>query len=81
MSKLFFDDLEIPKPDINLEVGSGSHAVQTAAIIQRFQPVLLQETPDLVLGLGDVNSTIYVCADLSQTGNSPGSCGIGVEEF
>jgi len=61
MSKLFFDDLEIPKPDINLEVGSGSHAVQTAAIIQRFEPVLLQETPDVVAVVGDVNSSI-ACA-------------------
>ncbi len=58
MSKLFFDDLEIPKPDINLEVGSASHAVQTAEIMKRFEPVLLTERPDYVLVVGDVNSTI-----------------------
>lgn len=58
MSKLFFDDLEIPKPDINLEVGSGSHAVQTAEIIKRFEPVVLDFKPDYVLVVGDVNSTI-----------------------
>lgn len=58
MSKLFFDELEIPNPDINLEVGSGSHAVQTAEIMKRFEPVLLEEKPDYVLVVGDVNSTI-----------------------
>ena len=58
MSKLFFDDLEIPKPDFNLEVGSGSHAFQTAEIMKRFEPILLQEKPDFVLVVGDVNSTI-----------------------
>ena len=58
MSKLFFDDLGIPKPDINLEVGSASHAVQTAEIIKRFEPVVLNFEPDYVLVVGDVNSTI-----------------------
>jgi UDP-N-acetylglucosamine 2-epimerase (non-hydrolysing) len=58
MSKAFFDDLHIPRPDINLEVGSGSHAVQTALIMQRFEPVILDEKPDAVLVVGDVNSTI-----------------------
>lgn len=58
MSKLFFDDLGIPKPDINLEVGSGSHAFQTAEIMKRFEPVVLDFKPDYVLVVGDVNSTI-----------------------
>jgi UDP-N-acetylglucosamine 2-epimerase (non-hydrolysing) len=58
MSKLFFEDLNIPKPDINLEVGSASHAVQTAKIMIAFEQVLLQEQPDLVVVVGDVNSTI-----------------------
>ena len=58
MSKLFFDELNIPKPDINLEVGSGSHAAQTAEIINRFEPVVLEFKPDYVLVVGDVNSTI-----------------------
>ena len=61
MSHSFFDDLAIPKPDINLEVGSGSHAVQTAEIMRRFEPVLLAEQPDVLLVVGDVNSTI-ACA-------------------
>jgi UDP-N-acetylglucosamine 2-epimerase (non-hydrolysing) len=61
MSKLFFEDLEIPKPDIELEVGSGSHAVQTARIMERFESILIQEMPHLILVVGDVNSTI-ACA-------------------
>ncbi|MDD5135419.1 MAG: UDP-N-acetylglucosamine 2-epimerase (non-hydrolyzing) [Phycisphaerae bacterium] len=58
MSNLFFDELNIPKPDINLEVGSGSHAVQTAEIMKRFEPVIIDFKPDYVLVVGDVNSTI-----------------------
>jgi UDP-N-acetylglucosamine 2-epimerase (non-hydrolysing) len=58
MSQLFSQELAIPKPDINLEVGSASHAVQTALILQRFEKVLLEGKPDLVLVVGDVNSTI-----------------------
>lgn len=58
MSHLFFDELNIPKPDINLEVGSGSHAVQTAEIMKRFEPVVEDICPDYVLVVGDVNSTI-----------------------
>ena len=58
MSKLFFEDLQIPLPDTNLEVGSGSHAVQTAEIIRRFEPVVIEQKPDWVVVVGDVNSTI-----------------------
>ncbi len=58
MSKLFFKDLGIPQPDVNLEVGSASHAVQTARIMERFEPVLAEHQPDWVLVVGDVNSTI-----------------------
>lgn len=58
MSELFFRDLGIPEPDINLEVGSGSHAVQTAEIMRRFEPVILEHRPDWVIVVGDVNSTI-----------------------
>jgi UDP-N-acetylglucosamine 2-epimerase (non-hydrolysing) len=61
MSQLFFDELEIPRPDYELEVGSASHAVQTAEIMKRFEPVLQQELPDAVVVVGDVNSTI-ACA-------------------
>lgn len=58
MSNLFFKQLNIPEPDINLEVGSGSHAVQTAEIMKRFEPVVLEHKPDCVVVVGDVNSTI-----------------------
>jgi UDP-N-acetylglucosamine 2-epimerase (non-hydrolysing) len=58
MSGAFFDSLEIQKPDYNLEVGSGSHAVQTANIMVKFEEVCTLEKPDVVLVVGDVNSTI-----------------------
>jgi UDP-N-acetylglucosamine 2-epimerase (non-hydrolysing) len=58
MSDLFFRQLGLPEPDINLEVGSGSHAMQTAALMMRFEPVVLERKPDAVLVVGDVNSTI-----------------------
>ncbi|MEW6329964.1 MAG: UDP-N-acetylglucosamine 2-epimerase (non-hydrolyzing) [Pseudomonadota bacterium] len=61
MSKSFFVDLGMPKPDINLEVGSGSHAEQTARIMVEFEKVCLRESPDLVIVVGDVNSTM-ACA-------------------
>jgi UDP-N-acetylglucosamine 2-epimerase (non-hydrolysing) len=58
MSELFFRQLGIPEPDLNLGVGSGSHAIQTAEIMKAFEPVLLEHRPDAVLVVGDVNSTI-----------------------
>jgi UDP-N-acetylglucosamine 2-epimerase (non-hydrolysing) len=58
MSDLFFRQLGIPKPDINLEVGSDTHAQQTAAIMMKFESVMLEHKPDAVLVVGDVNSTI-----------------------
>jgi UDP-N-acetylglucosamine 2-epimerase (non-hydrolysing) len=61
LSKVFFDDLAIPRPDVNLNVGSASHAQQTAGIMAAFEPVLLERRADLVLVVGDVNSTI-ACA-------------------
>ncbi|HRH80500.1 MAG TPA: UDP-N-acetylglucosamine 2-epimerase (non-hydrolyzing) [Thiobacillaceae bacterium] len=61
MSDSFFEQLGIPRPDVNLEVGSGSHAVQTADIMRAFEPVLDRERPKAVLVVGDVNSTI-ACA-------------------
>ncbi len=57
MSGRFFDELNIPQPDINLEVGSASHAVQTARIMEGFEKVCLDEKPDTILVVGDVNST------------------------
>jgi UDP-N-acetylglucosamine 2-epimerase (non-hydrolysing) len=58
MSDRLFEDLRLPQPDINLEVGSGSHAVQTAEVMRRFEPVLDERKPSVVLVVGDVNSTL-----------------------
>jgi UDP-N-acetylglucosamine 2-epimerase (non-hydrolysing) len=57
MSRVFFDDLNIPRPEIDLGVGGGSHAVVTARLLERFEPVLQQRQPHVVLVVGDVNST------------------------
>ena len=65
MSEIFFRQLEIPEPDCNLGVGSGSHAQQTASVMAALEPVVLERRPDLVLVYGDVNSTLaaaLVCA-------------------
>ncbi len=67
MSDSFFVDLGMPKPDVHLNVGSASHAVQTAKIMMEFEPIVLEHKPDWVLVVGDVNSTIactLVCAKL-----------------
>ena len=67
MSQVFFTELGIPEPDHNLEVGSGTHAAQTAQIMLRFEPVLLELDPGLVLVYGDINSTLaaaLVCSKL-----------------
>jgi UDP-N-acetylglucosamine 2-epimerase (non-hydrolysing) len=67
MSDSFFADLDIPKPNFHLEVGSASHAVQTAKIMTAFEPVVIEQKPDWVLVVGDVNSTIacaLVCSKL-----------------
>src|SRR5215813_1822760 len=57
MSDIFFAQLGIPAPDENLNVGSGSHAKQTAEVMGRLEPVLLERKPDVVVVYGDVNST------------------------
>ena len=58
MNSQYFESLGIPEPDVNLGVGSASHAVQTAEIVRRFEPVLEQAQPAAVLVVGDVNSTL-----------------------
>lgn len=60
MSQVFFDEMGIPEPDYNLNVGSASHAVQTAQIIQGTEEILMREKPDYVLVYGDTNSTLAV---------------------
>jgi UDP-N-acetylglucosamine 2-epimerase (non-hydrolysing) len=61
MSDSFFSDLGLPKPDLHMGVGSGTHAVQSAEIMKRFEEILLSERPDVVIVVGDVNSTL-ACA-------------------
>jgi UDP-N-acetylglucosamine 2-epimerase (non-hydrolysing) len=58
MSKVFFEELDLPKPDYYLGIGSGSHAVQTAGVMIEFEKALVREKPDLIIVVGDVNSTI-----------------------
>jgi UDP-N-acetylglucosamine 2-epimerase (non-hydrolysing) len=68
MSQVFFDELEMPPPDENLEVGSGSHAAQTAQVMLRFEPVLQAFAPDWLLVVGDVNSTMACTLVASKLG-------------
>ena len=65
MSDVFFEELEIPKPDFHLNVGSGSHAEQTARIMTAYEPICAEENPDLVMVVGDVNSTL-ACAIVAK---------------
>jgi UDP-N-acetylglucosamine 2-epimerase (non-hydrolysing) len=71
MSGAFFRDLDLPKPDVYLGVGSGSHAVQTAEIMKKFEPVLLKAKPDVVAVVGDVNSTLACALVASKTSFDP----------
>jgi UDP-N-acetylglucosamine 2-epimerase (non-hydrolysing) len=68
MSDSFFRDLEIPEPDVHLDVGSGTHAQQTAEIMKRFEPVVMEERPDYVLVVGDVNSTVACALTAAKLG-------------
>ena len=68
MSTLFFEELGLPRPDINLEVGSASHGTQTGRIMEAFEKVLLSERPDLVIVVGDVNSTLACAVDAKKLG-------------
>jgi UDP-N-acetylglucosamine 2-epimerase (non-hydrolysing) len=68
MSRIFFDELDLPKPDIYLGVGSGSHAHQTAAVMIAFEQVLNDHQPDLVLVVGDVNSTLACSLTAAKLG-------------
>ncbi len=81
MSQLFFDQLRIPRPDVNLDVGSASHAQQTAAVLQRFEPVLLEHRPDLVLVVGDVNSTLACSVAAAKLGIPVAHVEAGLRSF
>lgn len=81
MSELFFEDLGIPKPNINLEVGSASHAVQTAEIMRHFEPVVLDYKPHWVVVVGDVNSTIACALVASKLGVKVAHVEAGLRSF
>lgn len=81
MSDLFFRELEIPEPDVNLEVGSASHTVQTAEIMKRFEPVAAEYKPDAVLVVGDVNSTIACGLVAAKQGTKLAHVEAGLRSF
>ncbi len=78
MSDTFFRDLDLPRPDHALGVGSGSHAHQTATIMERFEPVCIAEAPDLVLVYGDVNSTVAAALVAAKLGTRVGHVEAGL---
>ena len=81
MSETFFRELELPIPDVNLEVGSASHAVQTANIMVRFEEVCLKEKPDWVLVVGDVNSTMACTLVATKLGIEVAHVEAGLRSF
>ena len=76
MSGRFFADLDLPKPDVHLGVGSGTHAAQTAEIMKRFEDVLSVTRPDQVVVVGDVNSTLACALVAAKISFDPAGCGI-----
>jgi UDP-N-acetylglucosamine 2-epimerase (non-hydrolysing) len=81
MSQVFFGDLGIPAPDVNLCVGSGSHAVQTANVMVKFEPVCLEQKPDWVVVVGDVNSTLACTLVASKLGIKVAHLEAGLRSF
>lgn len=79
MSDAFFRDLDLPDPDHHLGVGSGTHAAQTARVMEAFEPVLLQERPDWLLVVGDVNSTLATALVASKLQVATGTRIVHVE--
>jgi UDP-N-acetylglucosamine 2-epimerase (non-hydrolysing) len=81
LSGNFFADLGLPQPDVNLQVGSGSHAVQTAEIMKRIEPVLLDYKPQMVLVVGDVNSTLAAALTAVKLGIPVAHIEAGLRSF
>lgn len=81
MSDIFFEQLGLPRPDVSLGIGSGSHAVQTARIMMEFEQTVLEHKPDLVLVYGDVNSTVAAAMVSAKLGISVGHVEAGLRSF
>ena len=81
MSDVFFQQLDMPEPDCNLGVGSGTHSQQTGAVMQAFEPVLQKHSPDLVLVYGDVNSTLAAALVCSKLGVRVGHVEAGLRSW
>lgn len=81
MSELFFEELGLPRPDINLDVGSASHGAQTGRIMEKFEAILLDERPDLVMVVGDVNSTLACAVDAKKMGIPVAHVEAGLRSF
>ena len=81
MSRRFFEDLEIPEPDADLAVGPASHAQQTARIMERFEPVLCQQKPNVVVVVGDVNSTLACALAAAKLGVAVAHVEAGLRSF
>src|SRR5947209_3078713 len=81
LSDIFFRQMGIPKPDISLDVGSGSHAWQTAEVLKRIETVLLEKKPDLLLVVGDVNSTLAASLAAAKLGIKVAHVEAGLRSF
>ncbi len=81
LSSLLIDELGLPEPDHRLGVGSGTHALQTARIMERLEPVIESERPDLVIVCGDVNSTLAVALTAAKLGVSVAHVEAGLRNF
>jgi len=81
MSTLFFDELGMPKPDVDLQVGSGSHGEQTGQIMMKIEPLMKAERPDVVIVFGDVNSTIAAALCAAKLGIQVAHVEAGLRSF
>lgn len=81
LSGSFFSDLSLPKPDLNLDAGSGSHAVQTAEVMKRIEPVLLNYKPEMVIVVGDVNSSVAAALTAAKLGMNVAHIEAGLRSF